>query len=119
MNDEMKRRKTVPITSAIIRQVITLEIELNGTKVRGTFTLESEWNGLMKLVCNSPIMHLIIKRPNHSHLNQFDKLHPIFGGNVANWMKDPQTLEIEAVAHSIDIGGVILEQSGPLKLASK
>lgn len=108
-------RKTVPITSAVIRQVVSLELEINGKKEHGDFVLESEWNGLMRLECKSPSMHVIIRRPDSRKGNIYDKVHPLFGGNLSAWEKEPMALDIEIVSHSVDPGGVLYEASGPTK----
>lgn len=77
----------------------SISIELDGKPVAGTFKLESEWEGFMKLVCKSPVNTIIVYKPK-SPQNPFDYLSPIFGGgkqSIGNF----ESIETEVVASTV------------------
>jgi hypothetical protein len=67
-----------------LRQLPTFQIEVDGQLANGTFTVESEWEGFVKLVCSSggPLSHVIIRKPHIGHgQNIHDLIPKLFGGN--------------------------------------
>ncbi len=77
----------------------TISIELDGKPVPGTFKLESEWEGFMKLVCDSPINTIIVYKPK-SPTNPWDYILPIFGGGKQTLGKI-ESIETEVVASTV------------------
>lgn len=74
-----------------------MKLEIDGQPIDGEFTVESTWNGLVRLTSNGPCRSVIIKHPAISHLNVYDSIPKIMGGNAAN-DAELRTIEAEAVA---------------------
>lgn len=73
-----------------------MKLEIDGQPIAGEFTVESAWNGLVRLTSNGPCRSVIVKHPTISHLNICDSLPKIMGGNAAN-DAELRTIEAEAV----------------------
>lgn len=83
-----------------IKQVTSFLVEVDGKVVPGDWRMESDWNGMIELKCNAPIQSIIIHKPSTSHLNAYDNLHPLFGGNVEAWKKGVPSVKVCVVKHS-------------------
>jgi len=83
-----------------ITQSVTFTVEVDGKPVRGDWKMESEWNGFVELKCDAPMMKLIIRKPHIPHINSYDVLHPLFGGNVSAWKEGTPKVEIEVVKNN-------------------
>ena len=78
-----------------------MKLEIDGQPIDGEFTVESAWNGLVRLTSNGPCRSVIIKQPPISHLNVYDSLPKIMGGNAAN-DAELRTIEAEAVTRDFE-----------------
>jgi hypothetical protein len=76
-----------------------ITIELDGKPVQGSFKLESEWEGFMKLVCDSPHNTIIVYKPK-SPTNPWNFILPIFGGG-AQTVGNIEAVVTEVVASTI------------------
>lgn len=56
-----------------------MTLEIDGNPVRGNFTIESEWEGFLKLRCNAPCATVIVRKPALA-MNPYDFVPTIFGG---------------------------------------
>lgn len=83
-----------------ITQSVNFTVEVDGKPVHGNWKMESEWNGFIELKCDAPIMRLIIHKPQVSHLNHWNILHPLFGGNLSAWKDGTPKIDIDVVTHS-------------------
>lgn len=70
-----------------------MKLEIDGQRIDGEFTVESTWNGLVRLTSNGPCRSIIIKQPAIPHINVYDSMPKIMGGNAAN---DAELSAIEA-----------------------
>lgn len=78
-----------------------ITVEIDGVRVPGVFKVESEWNGLLKLVCTGPCSSIIIQKPNRVG-NPYDYIAPIFGGGQAP--EKMEAIEAEVLSTDIQIG---------------
>jgi len=62
-------------------QLPTFEIVVDGEKLPGTYTVESEWEGFVKLSSQTPINSIIVRVPRKPPGNHYDLIPKIFGGN--------------------------------------
>ena len=76
-----------------------INIEIDGKPVPGNFRVESEWEGFMKLVCDSPIQTIIVYKPE-SPKNPWDYIDSIFGGGKQTIGKI-ESVETEVVASTV------------------
>jgi len=76
-----------------------ITIELDGKPVQGSFRLESEWEGFMKLVSDAPRETIIVYKPK-SPSNPWDFILPIFGGG-AQTVGNIEAVETEVVASTV------------------
>mgnify|MGYP006313824397 FL=1 len=81
----------------------SITIELDGKPVQGTFKLESEWEGFMKLVCDSPHNAIIVYKPK-SPVNPWDYILPIFGGGKQT-IGNVESIETDVVASTVTAKG--------------
>jgi hypothetical protein len=79
----------------------SMKLEIDGQHIDGEFTVESAWNGLVRLTSNGPCRSVNIKHPTISHLNIYDSLPKIMGGNAAN-DAELRTIEAEAVTRDFE-----------------
>lgn len=77
----------------------SMKLEIDGQRIEGEFTVESAWNGLVCLTSNGPCRRIIVKHPTIAHVNVYDSIPKIMGGNAAN---DAELRVIEAEAVSRD-----------------
>lgn len=75
-----------------IKQVF--QIEIDGKPVEGSFSVVSDWEGLVKLESTSPMGSLLIHTPL-KQLNTYDLIPKMLGGNKPNG--EPLTFEAEVV----------------------
>lgn len=61
---------------------ITLSLEIDGEKIAGEFKLDGTWNGFACLRSTGPCRLVIIEHPHISHLNVYDSVLKLFGGNA-------------------------------------
>ncbi len=80
---------------------ISLQLEVDGERIAGTFIVESAWNGLLHLRSSAPCCSVIIQHPGVSHLNAFDSLLTLFGGN-AKTDADIKSIEAEIVTRDFE-----------------
>ncbi len=77
---------------------IRLTLEIDGEPVSGTFKLEGIWNGLACLSgADGRSQKVIIKHPGVSHLNVYDSVLKLFGGNAQS-DADIKPVEAEGVS---------------------
>lgn len=58
---------------------VDLKIEIDGNAINGTFRIESEWEGFIKLRCDGPCATVIVRKPALA-MNPYDYVPTIFGG---------------------------------------
>ena len=81
----------------------SITIELDGKLIPGTFKLESEWEGFMKLVSDAPHNTIIVYKPK-SPVNPWDYILPIFGGGNQTIGK-VDSIETDVVASTVNLKG--------------
>lgn len=79
---------------------LALTIEIDGKKVSGCFRIDSEWNGLLKLSCDAPMGHIII-RPIAGLVRSEQYVPKIFGGCLSNQL--PPAIEAEVISHNLNL----------------
>lgn len=77
---------------------LVLTVEIDGKKSTGSFFIESEWNGLIKLKCDSPIGNVII-RPLGPMKRSEQYVPRLFGGNLNT--PSPPSIEAELISHDL------------------
>ncbi len=78
-----------------------MKVEMDGIPLDGEFVVESMWNGLVCLSSNGPCRKVIIEMPKISHLNVYDSLPQVMGGN-ATTDKDIKPFEAEVVSRDFE-----------------
>lgn len=77
---------------------IRLTLEIDGERIDGEFKLDGLWNGLACLRgAGGECRYVIIKHPGISHLNVYDSVLKLFGGNAAS-DADIKPVEAEGVS---------------------
>lgn len=76
-----------------------ISLEIDGKPVTGKFRVESEWEGFMKLKCESPIFTIIVYKPE-APSNPWDFIAPIFGGGKQA-IGNVESIEVEVVASTV------------------
>lgn len=54
-----------------------MKLEIDGQAIAGEFSVESAWNGLVRLTSDASCRSVIIKHPTISHLNVYDSIPKI------------------------------------------
>lgn len=78
--------------NVVIRQIATFNLIVDGVELPGTFKVDSEWEGFVKLRCDSPCSTIIIRKPHVPHINIYDLIPKLFGGK----RESNKPLEIKA-----------------------
>lgn len=73
---------------------------VDGIELNGTFRVVSEWEGFVKLQCDGPRRDIIIRKPHVPHVNQFDLIPKLFGGNRDT--NEPLEIECEQIGGDIE-----------------
>lgn len=82
---------------------ITLTLEIDGEHVDGTFKLDGIWNGLACLRgTGGQVQSVVIKQPAISHLNVYDAVLKVFGGNAQS-DADIKPVEAEGVTKTFEL----------------
>lgn len=76
-----------------------MKLEMDGQPIDGEFTVDGMWNGLICLRSNGPCRKVVIEQPPISHLNVYDSIPKIMGGNATT---DSELRPIEAKGVSRD-----------------
>ena len=77
----------------------SVTVEIDGKPVQGNFRVESEWEGFMKLVSDSPINIIIVYKPSRPQ-NPWDFILPVFGGGQSP--EKTESIEIDVVASTVE-----------------
>lgn len=80
------------IAKITLRQTFTVEID--GQPVIGAYTIEGDWEGMIKLKCDGPVGSLII-HPPAKRVQVHDLVPKMLGGNAKNG--EPISFEAEVV----------------------
>ncbi len=99
---------------AVITIVQHFTVEIDGKPVHGEFKVCGEWEGMVKLECSSPHGALIIREPCIAHVNKYDLIPKMFGGNAVNGAK----IRFEAEVVRADCGHIGTAETGEFKRPS-
>lgn len=75
-------------------------VEIDGRPISGNFRVESEWEGFMKLVSDSPRETIIVYKPARPQ-NPWDFILPIFGGGQSP--EKTESIETDVVASTVKL----------------
>lgn len=79
----------------------TMKLEIDGQRIDGEFSVDGVWNGLVCLRSPGPCRMVVIKHPSISHLNVYDSIPKIMGGN-ATTDAELRTIEAEGITRDFE-----------------